>query len=659
LRAETLFGNLRQVLRFPSLTESLIARRAVRYSVILSLDALAAAAALYLAFAVRFEGRIPSPYREMVPVAIAILVPIRIGVTLLFGLHRWSFRLSGFYEAVRLGTAALTGSAGFVAVFYFFQRLGPPRSVILLEFFMTSAAMAALRFSPRLASGWYVGRRRSRQEDTRRTIIVGAGSAGDLLCRDLLRSDEHRYRVVGFLDDDPRKIGTYLGGRPVLGRIEDLPRVIQKNAVAQVLIAIPRLSPERIQTILRLCSSLKVHFKIIPVSYTYLNERITASMLHDLSPEDLLPRDPASFDTEEIRQLISGKRLLITGAAGSIGSEIARQVSQYGPESLVLVDINENDLYFLYREFRELKPEAPVVVEVANIRDGARLMELGRRYRPHFVFHAAAHKHVPLMEGAPAEAVKNNVFGTLQVAEMADRVGAERFVFVSTDKAVHPSSVMGATKRVAEMVIRDFDRRSRTSFTAVRFGNVLGSAGSVVPLFRRQIERGGPVTVTHPDCTRYFMTISEAVGLVLLAGLSGYGDLCILDMGQPIRIVDLASHMITMAGLVPGEDIRVDFVGLRPGEKLREELMTEEEEETHTVRQKIYAARGPAPPEGFVANLEELRQAADRGETNLVLLELKKLVPTFHQARVEETEAYPAVAAKGWDTESGTKQWLA
>jgi FlaA1/EpsC-like NDP-sugar epimerase len=622
------------------------ANRALRYLTILSLDALFTVVSLYLAFLARFDGHIPPDYRRNFAFALPILVAIRLVVNVALGLHRWSFRLSGFHEAVRLAMATLAGSAGFVAIFYLFQRLGPPRLVILLEFFLTSAAMAGLRFSPRLASGWYGDRQRSRQQDSRRTVIVGAGSAGDLLLRDLQRTRMHSYQVVGFVDDDRRKTGTLLGGRPVLGTIDALPDVIEKHDVTQVLIAIPRLSAERIQTILRLCSSLKVRFKIIPVSFTYLNDRITASMLHDLSPEDLLPRDPNVFDAEEVRRLVSSKRILVTGAAGSIGGEIARQVSSYGCQTLVLVDINENNLYFLYRELRERRPDLKVTAEVADVREAGPLLSLGALHRPQVVFHAAAHKHVPLMEDAPAEAVKNNVFGTQNAARMAEACGAERFVLISTDKAVHPASVMGVSKRVAEFVVRDLARTSETRFTAVRFGNVLGSAGSVVPLFKQQIERGGPVTVTHPECRRYFMTIPEAVGLVLLAGLGDYGDLCVLDMGKPIRILDLASHMITMAGLVPGSDIRIEFTGLRPGEKLTEELMTEEEEQGQVVRDRIYAAKSPPPPADLHVHLAELRRQAEACDRAGLLRTLHRLVPTYVSSGVPA--AIPTAPDPDW-----------
>jgi FlaA1/EpsC-like NDP-sugar epimerase len=616
------------------------------------MDGLVTIVALYLAYLARFEGRIPPEYLAKIPGALGVLVSVRILMTLLFGLHRWSFRLSGLHEAVRLATATVAGTACFVAVFYFFQRLGPPRSVILMEFFLTTAAMGALRFSPRVATGWYVHRGRTRQEGIRRTVIVGAGGAGDLLLRDLQRSRDHGYLVVGFVDDDVRKIGTLLGGRPVLGSIDELPDVIEKHEVSQVLIAIPRLAGERIQTILRLCSSTKVHFKIIPVSFTYMNERITASMLHDLSPEDLLPRNPNMFDLEEIRSLVSGRRILITGAGGSIGGEIAKQVSSYGCESLILIDMNENTLYLLYRDLRERRPDLKVFAEVCDIREASRLLRLGAVYRPHYVFHAAAHKHVPLMEDAPEEAVKNNIFGTENAARMAEAAGAERFVLISTDKAVHPSSVMGVTKRVAEFLIRDLAQLSATRFTAVRFGNVLGSAGSVVPLFKQQIERGGPVTVTHPECRRYFMTISEAVSLVLLAGLGDYGEICILDMGKPVRIVDLASHMITMAGLLPGVDIRIEFSGLRRGEKLTEEIMTDEEEQTQIVRDRIYAVKSPPPRSDLSNRLMELRQMADNGDGAGILESLRELVPTY---RPLSPGGMPSVAGDDGITRPGNE----
>ncbi len=311
-------------------------------------------------------------------------------------------------------------------------------------------------------------------------------------------------------------------------------------------------------------------------------------------------------------------------------------MAEHGAQHVVLLDINENELYFLARRLQDEHPFVRIETQVADIRELNRMMSVGQQYRPHYVFHAAAHKHVPLMEEAPEEAIKNNVFGTLNLARMADACGVERFVLISTDKAVRPSSVMGASKRLAELVVRDVARHSKTAFTSVRFGNVLGSAGSVVPLFKDQIERGGPVTVTHPECTRYFMTIPEAVGLVLIAGLGGYGELCVLDMGQPIRIADLASHMITMAGRIPGAEIPIVYTGLRPGEKLAEALLTEEEEQSQIVRNKIYVTNTPAPLPGLSERLNELRELAAAGDRDGIRSALRAILPSYHAVRAED-----------------------
>jgi len=621
----------------------LVGARLRRYGLLLALDGFFAASGLYLGLAIRFEGTIPPEWWRAALVCLPIILAVRTAMSIVVGLHRWSFRLAGLNDAVRLALTTTAGSCLLMLGFFMAGWQGMPRSVMVLEFFLTTTGMAGIRFAPRIAAGWYQDRSRSLQGDMLRTVIVGAGSAGDLLYRDLQHSNEHRYHVIGFVDDDPQKLGAFIHGKTVLGDVDLLPRLIAKHQVDMVLIAIERIEADRIRYILKLCEHFKIKFKIIPGTFTAVDDRITAAMLHDLSPEDLLPRAPVTFDPVEVRAMLSGKRVMVTGAAGSIGGEISRQVAGYEPSSLVLLDVNENELYLLQRRLQEKHPELKIHALVASIRDPDRIRRIGEEHRPHYVFHAAAHKHVPLMEDAPEEAVKNNVFGTLNVARMADAVGAERFVLISTDKAVHPSSVMGVTKRVAEQVTRHVARRSKTSFTAVRFGNVLGSAGSVVPLFKEQIERGGPVTVTHPDCTRYFMTIQEACGLVLLAGLGGHGELCILDMGEPIKIADLAAHMITMAGLITGEDIPIRFTGLRPGEKLNESLLTEEEEQTQVVRNKIRVARSPAPPADMADKLEDLWKASLMGNPDHVRQVLKSIVPTYHSEDDRRSEALAVV----------------
>jgi FlaA1/EpsC-like NDP-sugar epimerase len=608
----------------------------LRSLLLLLSDATITASALFCAVLLRFDGELPARWQMALEHRLPLLLTTRLAALVWFGLHRWSFRRSGLSEAGRLVLANAAATVVFEAAQSFFLFEPLPRSVAAIEFLFTTALMGGYRFAPQLARLWYLDQQRSRARGAQRTIVVGAGSAGDLLLRDLLRTPGSCWHVIGLVDDDPGKHGTFLHGKPVFGAIEALPELVTKHRVTQVLIAIPRLSPERIRQILGLCRHQSVGFKIIPASFAYLDQKITAAMLHDLSPEHLLPRDAISFDGEEMHRLIAGRRILITGGAGSIGSEIARQVAGHAPASLVLLDINENELYLLVRQLQERHPQLHVSPIVADIRDADRLMRVGKEHAPQYVFHAAAHKHVPLMEESPEEAIKNNVFGTLNVARMADGCGAERFVLISTDKAVHPTSVMGASKRLAEMVIRDAAAHSRTAFTAVRFGNVLGSAGSVVPLFKQQIQRGGPITVTHPDCTRYFMTIPEAVGLVVLAGLGGYGELCILDMGAPVRIAELAENMITMAGLVPGRDISIVYTGLRPGEKLEETLLSEEEERTQLIRNRIKVAQSPAPPADFQARLELLGRTARAGDAFGVKLALCDLLPAYTPAGAPE-----------------------
>lgn len=608
-----------------------------RHALLLATDGLIAAVSLWVALALRFEGVIPLPYLDELPATAAVLVGARVVAVGLFRAHRWSFRLSGLADGVRVAKAGAVGTLFFLTGLYVLQLRVPPRSVVVMEVLLTLAAMAALRFSPRYAKAALLDLNRGRNNGgPLRTLIVGAGAAGEALLRDLQRSDEHNYRVVGFIDDDVSKHGLLVGDRPVLGSVEDLPRLIPEWRIGKVLIAIPRLSAARIRHILNLCSNLKVRFKILPVSFVYLREHVSATMLQDLSPEDLLPREPVNFSDEHPDVDLAARTALVTGAAGTIGSEICEQLCKGGVGRLVMVDINENNLYLLQRRLEKGGATTTVLAEVADLRDGSRVRWLFDRYRPHDVFHAAAHKHVPLMEAAPCEAVKNNIVATRLAAEAAIAVGCQRFVFISTDKAVRPSSVMGASKRVGEMLVRALGQGSATRFCAVRFGNVLGSAGSVVPIFREQLEAGGPLTVTHPEVRRYFMTTSEAVGLVLKAAYGDYGELCVLDMGEQIRIVDLARHMITMAGQVPDVDVKIEFTGLRPGEKLFEELLTEEEEQTSQVAHKVFVATSPPPPPDLLARLDELAAAAAAEDARAVVRLLRELVPSYGRPMLAE-----------------------
>lgn len=615
---------------YPALRVSASARSVL----VAGLDACIAAVALWLAFQLRFDR--PAEFSQGLPALIGALVVARIAANLYFRLHRWSFKLSNLADGARIGLAGAVGSLLFVGLTYFLLRPHygidmPARGVVVLELLLSTFLMTVVRFAPRLLWMYSADLMRGRRSSGAvRTLIVGAGKAGEMLLRDLLRNHDHDWHVVGFVDDDSSKWGHIVGGRPILGRIDDLALFAQQLRARHVVLAIPRLPARRVRQILSLGFHQKVQFHILPATYGAVQERDFSELLREISPEDLLERAPLTFEDFEGSSPFEHQRLaLVAGAAGSIGREIAQQLLQLGCHRLVMLDTNENELYVLKRRFERLFPAAEVIAEVADIRDRTRLENLFAAYRPRDVFHAAARKHVPLMESAPCEAVKTNVVGTLHLAEIARAFGVERFVFTSTDKAVRPTSVMGATKRLGEQLLRQMAEGSRTRFSVVRFGNVLDSAGSVVPLFREQIAAGGPVTVTHPEIQRYFMTISEAVGLVLRAAYGDHGRLCVLEMGEPIKILDLARQMITIAGLVPEVDIRIEFTGLRPGEKLFEELVADGEKVVRVIDRKIKVVDGVAPPANLRNRIDELRRAAAEEDSRTVRGLLHELVPEY------------------------------
>lgn len=606
----------------------------LRYVFLFFIDISLVTFSFFASYQLRFEGKLPEEEWQNFFKLLPFLLTARVFAIFISQIHRWSFRYAGFHDALRLAVGTLLGTLIFLSLVVFAQQPHPPRSVVALEFFITSVLFGGYRFFPRFLNYALIEFERSKGKNIRRTLIIGAGSAGELLLRDLRRSGEHSYKVVGFIDDDTRKVGKILSGHKVIGTIAELSEIARKHKVTDILIAIPKLESKKVKEILDKCKDLKLRYKVLPVSFAYLQDKVSASMLQDLQPEDLLPRESVPFEEKEVRNLVEGRVALVTGGAGSIGSEISRQLAKYGSKKIILVDINENELYFLYRDLKEKYPDIDIFPEVADIRDREKMFYLGEKYKPQDVLHAAAHKHVPLMEIAPEEAVKNNIFGTENVADMALNCGAEKFVFISTDKAVNPTSVMGVTKRIGEFIVREKAKLGKTHFCAVRFGNVLGSAGSVVPLFKRQIAKGGPVTVTHPEIKRYFMTIEEAVGLVLLAGLGKYGELCVLDMGEQIKIVDLARHMITMSGLIPEQDIKIIFTGLRPGEKLHEDLMTEQEEKTQAVRAKILTAKS-FMPDNLISELNFLRGSIQNLSPSEIKESFKKIIPKYSISKVE------------------------
>ena len=496
--------------------------------------------------------------------------------------------------------------------------------------FMLFCGVLAMRFSKRLI---LMIRRNSRMKgkNKRRVMIVGAGDAGALLIKEMLETEKLAYEPVCILDDNRELIGQSIGHVKVVGRIRDAFSAIEKYNVEEVFIAMPSASKKRISEIIRFIGESCIPVKVVPGLYQLMNGKVSISSLRKVEVTDLLGREQVTVNLDEIMGYISGKTVLVTGGGGSIGSELCRQIARHNPKQLIILDIYENNVYDIEQELKRSCPECNLLTLIASIRDRGKVWDVFQKYQPQIVFNAAAHKHVPLMETSPNEAVKNNVFGTLNVAQAADEFKVETFVQISTDKAVNPTNIMGATKRICEMIIQTIGANSKnTKFVAVRFGNVLGSNGSVIPLFRRQIEDGGPVTLTHKDIIRYFMTIPEAVSLVLQAGAYAKGgQIFVLDMGEPVKIYDLAYNLIKLSGLEPGVDIEIVETGLRPGEKLFEERLMEEEGLQKTANGSISVARPiPLDVEAFWSMLDKLYKEAYM-ETDDMKESVQRLVPTY------------------------------
>ncbi|MBE7036494.1 MAG: polysaccharide biosynthesis protein [Ruminococcaceae bacterium] len=470
----------------------------------------------------------------------------------------------------------------------------------------------------------------SGSEKSKRVLIVGAGDAARLIIADTAQQNND-YKIVGMVDDNPAKVGKMLFGYKVLGTREDIVHVCQQLQVDIIIMAIPSAYAEDRQNILTLCNQTKCQIKTIPSLFELMRNPEQKKLIREVKIEDLLEREPVLLDNKEINQLVNGKTVMVTGGGGSIGSELCRQIMRFSPAKLVIVDIYENNAYDIQMELNELYPYNKPVVLIASIRDKERLEEIFEEYHPQIVFHAAAHKHVPLMETSPREAVKNNVFGTYNLAKTADKFQVEKFVMISTDKAVNPTNVMGATKRICEMIIQCMETISETDFVAVRFGNVLGSNGSVVPLFKKQIEKGGPVRVTHEEVTRFFMTIPEAAQLVIQAACYAKGgEIFVLDMGKPVKIYNLAENLIRLSGHTPNDDIKIEIIGLRPGEKLYEELLMDCEGLEKTANSKIFIGRPQSlSAEEMEIKLDMLRSVVETSDDEMLRSLLEQIVPTY------------------------------
>ncbi|MBL7214877.1 MAG: polysaccharide biosynthesis protein [Phycisphaerae bacterium] len=500
--------------------------------------------------------------------------------------------------------------------------------VFVLDFFAAVIVLSGLRMLVRLYHEEFFSEMRG---SARRYLIIGAGNAGEALLREMLRRKDIQYDVVGFIDDEPAKLGMNIHGVPVLGNVSQLPEVCQKQNIDELAIAIPSATRKELRRVVQVCQGTKLRFSTVPSLTDIASGKFRVSQIRDVDINDLLGRDVVQLDLAEIETFLKDKVIFVTGAGGSIGSEMSRQVCVFKPKLLLLAEQAENPLFFTERELRKQYPNVPIKAIICDIVDKARVVQLFEQYKPDVVIHAAAHKHVPLMEGNPGEAIKNNVVGTRNIADAADRVGSQHFVMISTDKAVNPTSIMGSSKRIAEMYIQDLNTTSRTHFVTVRFGNVLGSNGSVVPIFEQQIAAGGPVTVTHPEVTRYFMTIPEASQLVLQASAMGQGgEIFLLDMGEPVKIVDLARELITLSGFRPGEDIEIEFTGLRPGEKLFEELSIEGEDMLPTKHPKIAIWKTIAKERQILrAQIDKIIDIAPSQDRKKIVAAIKELVPEF------------------------------
>ena len=596
-------------------------------------DAVSIVIAFFLALWFRFDCRysmIPKEFLGAYLKFIGIYVIFSLFVFWRLRLYNSIWRFASYSELVRMivatGISSLFHCTGMTLFFgrmplsyYFFGTV--------IQFGMTLMVRFAYRFVLLERS-----KRRKTEEiaKAKRVLLIGGGKAGQIILRDIKTAKELKDIVCCIIDDNPNKWGRYIEGVPIVGGRDDILSCVERYKIDKIIVAVPSATAEEKRDILNICKETGCELKNLPGVYQFLTGEVKVSALRDVDVEELLGRDPIKVNMEEIHAFIHGKKVMVTGGGGSIGSGLCRQIASYQPKQLIVFDIYENNAYQIQKSLEWEFPRLHMTVLIGSVRDERRLQSMFSRYRPDIVFHAAAHKHVPLMEDSPNEAIKNNVIGTLKTARTASRYHVKKFILISTDKAVNPTNIMGASKRLCEMVIQMIGKHSTTEFAAVRFGNVLGSNGSVIPLFKKQIERGGPVTVTDPNIVRYFMTIPEAVSLVLQAGAYAKGgEIFVLDMGEPVKILDLAKNLILLSGHKPDEDIQIVFTGLRPGEKLYEEMLMDEEGLQDTENNLIHIGKPIELDEGkFLEQLEELKEYVVT-EPSDIREWVKKIVPTY------------------------------
>ena len=600
---------------------------------VLLVDIIISAVAVVAAFALRLEGDLVGNYIQPLYWMVLISVLIKPAIYYFFGLYRRLWTYASVNELTLISTAVSVASAVFSAVMlilYATRLLNFPRAVLPIDWLLSLAGIGGLRFAIRLLAEGRAASKKGVSKKSKNVLIVGAGSAGALVVREMQKNPQLGLRPVGYLDDDKGKQRRQIHGVSVVGKLSDLSRVLTHRPADEVIIAIPSASGKVIRLVADVCRLKGIPFRTMPGLFELIGGKVSVNRLRDVDIADLLRREPVQIQDRLVGTALSGKRVLVTGAGGSIGGEICRQIAHWGPQMLIMLGHGENSLFETMLELREDFPSLPIQLVIADVRDKPRLQSTFTDFRPQVVFHAAAHKHVPLMEANIEEAITNNIIGTQNIVQAASAVSTERLVFISTDKAVRPANVMGATKRFAEMIVLNAAHRTGQAYSVVRFGNVLGSRGSVVPLFKRQIAHGGPVTVTHPDMKRYFMTIPESVHLVLQAAAMGQGgEVFMLNMGQQVRILDLAEDLIRLSGLEPGKDVEIVFTGVRPGEKLSEDLWGDGMDYKKTSHPEIFRAETEETfiPDNLDTLVEELHTLARDGEKSAILHLLDETIP--------------------------------
>lgn len=614
--------------------QSFSLNRQAKIAALIIADLLCAVLAVYLSVIVRFVvdySFFPSVAYEKIIRALVFWIPSNFLIFTLFRMYNRLWEYASIIEALRVTAAAFCSVISLVIIGCL-TNLGAPRSCYLIVWILFTAFTFATRFFYRIFKAFrQIGVTSYSFGSVRNIMIIGAGHAGNALIREIEKDRSFsNFRVVCLIDDDIDKLNRFIGCAKVVGGRDKIIWASKKYHVDEIIFAIPSANNETRHDFFSICIETSCIIKTLPSYYQMISGQVTKSLLRKVDIVDLLERPQINLELDNVSEFISRKKVLVTGAGGSIGSELCRQLAKYEPEELIVFDIYENNVYLLQNEVKELFPLLNIVTLIGSVRDVDRINYVISTYKPDVVFHAAAHKHVPLMEDSPNEAVKNNVFGTLNTVYAANKYGVSRFVLISTDKAVNPTNIMGATKRICEMIIQYYNKISNTEFVAVRFGNVLGSNGSVIPIFRKQIENGGPVKVTHPDIIRYFMTITEAVSLVLQAGTYAQGgEISILDMGEPVRVLSLAENMIRLSGHVPYKDIDIEFTGLRPGEKIFEELLMSEEGIAETKNKKIFIGKPiDLDAEKFMDQLERLRLMAN-DESHDIRSLIHEIVPTY------------------------------